>query len=245
MNSGTISREFRFNGVDAEWADRRVRLGLEECFRCGIHPLAWETPHYSASASNYHAFAKYFDTFYDRVMSAELAGTQQLFPYPVRLREYGVTVVPENLGYVEINNPDPSLILRGAERMKVVRDGIASFFFHPFVPIVHLKTIVRGLKNEGWVFQSIRDFPCNLRTESCWVTSEGGEGKIVLANQYAHVLHLDRKGKVMAEDFCPGPSLGCRNAANHPRRRRPVSFSKDWMSFRPSDEIPFGQIWPG
>jgi uncharacterized protein YdaL len=193
---------------DAEWADRRVRLGLAECFRCQIHPLAWETPHYSASASDYRTFAKYFDTFYDRVMSAELAGTQQPFPYPVQLREYGVTVVPENLGYVEINNPDPSLILRGAERMKVVRDGMASFFFHPFVPIAHLKTIVRGLKKEGWVFHSIRDFPCNLRTESCWVTSEGGEGKIVLANQYAHVLQRNRKGKVITENFAPTRRLG-------------------------------------
>ena len=40
------------------------------------------------------------------------------------------------------------------------------------------------------------------------MTSEGGEGKIVLANQYAHVLHLDRKGKVMAENFASTRRLG-------------------------------------
>ncbi len=103
-------------------------------------------------------------------MSAKLAGTQQPFPYPVRLREYGVNVIPENLGYIDIDDPDPGPILLGAKRMQIVRDGVASFFFHPFVPLQHLKTTIRGMKEAGWEFVSLRDFPCHLRTESRWVS---------------------------------------------------------------------------
>ena len=191
-----------------DWVGERIKLGLEECLRCGLYPLAWETPHYSASQSDYQIIARFFDTFYDRLMAAELVGTQQIFPYPCYIEEFKIRIVPENLGYVDFEKPDPEDLIRRARRMLVVRDGLASFFFHPFVPLKYLQEICLSLEAMGWKFVSLRDFPCNLRTESLWVTSEGGEATIVLRGEYLHELLIDREGRLIREKYSAEPIDG-------------------------------------
>lgn len=191
-----------------DWIDERIKRALDECLANGLYPLAWETPHYSASQNTYQTIAKYFDTFNDRIMAAEISGTQQILPYPVTLKNLGVTLVPENLGYVKYGNPNPQEIVAAAKKMLAVRDGLASFFFHSFVPRKHLKFILKNMKKQGWTFISIRDFPCNLRTESRWVTSAGGQGTIPLANQYLREIKIDRSGRLLHEDVSATRATG-------------------------------------
>ncbi|RZL43926.1 MAG: DUF2334 domain-containing protein [Variovorax sp.] len=66
----------------------------------------------------------------------------QFFPYVIQRDHYGQRILPENLGNIEydIREVDPSSnynytwqdLKLNAENAKVVRDGFASFFFHPF-----------------------------------------------------------------------------------------------------------------
>ncbi len=191
-----------------DWVEERIRLGLEECQRCGLYPLAWETPHYSASQNDYRLIARFFDSFYDRLMAAELVGTQQIFPYPCFLKDLGIKVIPENLGYVDYEKPDPDSLIDRARNMLTVRDGLASFFFHSFVPLSYLKKICLAMKDMGWEFISLRDFACNMRTDSLWVTSEGGEAVIHLRGEYVHELLLDREGRLMRENYSSRPGNG-------------------------------------
>jgi len=183
------------------WLSNRIKMGIAECFRNGLYPLAWETPHYSASQNDYKTIRKNFDTFYDQVMVAEVDGTQQPFPYPARLKDLDVKIIPENLGYVPIERPDTTLIIQAARKMLNVRDGMASFYFHPFVPIDYLKRIVKSMKAMGWEFVSIKDFPCNVITDSQWVTSSGGQEKITLLNQYLHEVLFDHTGRIQKETY--------------------------------------------
>ncbi len=191
-----------------DWVDQRIKLAIEECVKNGIYPLSWETPHYSASQNVYRTISKYFSTFNDRIMSAEISGTQQIFPYPANIKDLSVFVIPENLGFVDFQKPEPERVIENAKNMLVVRDGIASFFFHPFVPIKHLKKIVKEMKKMGWEFISLRDFPSDLKTDSLWVTSRGGEGKINLKNQYIHEILFDRSGKIIKEEFSSNRNNG-------------------------------------
>ncbi len=184
-----------------DWVEERIKLALSECIKNGIYPLAWETPHYSGSRNVYTTISKYFTTFNDRIMAVEISGTQQIFPYESKLKDFNIFIVPENLGYVDIKNPEPEKIIQNAKNMLVVRDGIASFFFHSFVPLKHLKKIVKEMKKMGWKFVSLKDFPSEMRTDYCWVTSREGEGKIHLRNQYIHEILMDRKGKIIREYF--------------------------------------------
>ena len=73
---------------------------------------------------------------------------------------YGSKVLPENLGSIE---PEPFFqfpmrfpedILGAAQRVRVVRDGFASFYFHPFLDIGYLQQTVEGLQGAGGTFVS-------------------------------------------------------------------------------------------
>lgn len=183
-----------------DWADQKINRGIAVFAENGLYPVAWETPHYSGSQDNYRTISRYFSAFNDRVMAAELSGTQQIFPYPVKLSDPDILVIPENLGYIDLENPDPDRIIDNARNMLVVRDGLASFFFHPFVPLKHLKKVIKGIKEQGWHFISIRDFDCRLETDSLRVKTGGGKNRIRLDNQYLHERLIDRKGRFI-EDF--------------------------------------------
>jgi uncharacterized protein YdaL len=132
----------------------RVTAGLWELTRFHFGPVAWETPHYVASPLASRAFPLAFDTTYQRVVYVTsdhpdlgahagkdfMAG--QIFPYPIARDYYGQRVLPENLGNIEydIHEVDPSSsytygweqIRENARYALAVRDGYASFFFHPF-----------------------------------------------------------------------------------------------------------------
>jgi uncharacterized protein YdaL len=81
----------------------------------------------------------------------------QLFPFVVR-DVYGTKVLPENIGNVE---PEdwfqykarlPEQIIADARRNLAVRDGFASFYFHPFFDIAYLKQTVEGIQAAGYTF---------------------------------------------------------------------------------------------
>ena len=133
-----------------------VDAGVKELAGSGYSAFAFEAPHYRASPRAYRAVAERFRVSYERayyytsespVLDPNAASRDfavgQFFPYPIKRDWYGRKVLPENLGNIEydISAIDPSSNLsygweelaRNAEVLHaVVRDGTASFFFHPF-----------------------------------------------------------------------------------------------------------------
>jgi len=81
----------------------------------------------------------------------------QFFPYVVK-DVYGAKVLPENLANyqpVPENNNTPRLladIVATARRNLAVRNGFASFFYHPYLGLPALKEIVSGIKGLGYTF---------------------------------------------------------------------------------------------
>ncbi len=157
--------------VDSQaWASGRVSAGRKAFTKAGLAvPTTFELPHYAGSMADYTAIRAVFSRRYDRGLYfggllkdgtpdyTRLNG--QFFPYPVK-DLYGFFVVPENLGSVEPewynNNPPrlPADILDTGRRNLVVRDGFASFFYHPYLGTGMLTQVVDGLKAQGWTFVS-------------------------------------------------------------------------------------------
>ena len=84
----------------------------------------------------------------------------QFFPYPIFRDQYGYKVVPENIGYYQ---PEPLAgyrpllpadLIRHAEKALVVRDGYASFFYHPNLGTAGLREIIDGIQALGYSFTS-------------------------------------------------------------------------------------------
>jgi uncharacterized protein YdaL len=130
-------------------------------------PTVFEFPHYAGSAIDYKTINSLFGKRYDRglyfpgvfsggtVDHSRLTG--QFFPYAVR-DVYGSAIVPENIGNIEPeafnNHPAklPADLIASAKRNLVVRDGTASFFYHPYLGTAHLKSTVEGIQALGYKF---------------------------------------------------------------------------------------------
>lgn len=140
------------------WALKRVDAGVADLApKNGTYqfqPFAFEVPHYQASPNAYAAIRQRFAKTHGRlvyytsdtpVLTSRVGrdfAVGQFFPYVIRQDHYGNRVIPENLGNIEydICAIDPTSCMAytwedlytNATYAKVVRDGFASFFFHPF-----------------------------------------------------------------------------------------------------------------
>ncbi|RSM65081.1 DUF2334 domain-containing protein [Kibdelosporangium aridum] len=165
-------------GDSVRWASERFALALGELAQVGLpDPEAFEFPHYTASAAGYQAATETFGVRYDRgtyfpgwcstkcgdIAQADPAGMYtQAFPYLVR-DVYGAVVVPENLGYIPPWSDAVELdhrigeVLSAARALRVVDDGIASFFFHPYLGTEALDRLIDGITAAGYRFVSLSD----------------------------------------------------------------------------------------
>jgi len=171
-----------------QWALDRLDAGLTEMASVGLTPFAWETPHYHASPKSHQAFVQRFDTAYMRAVyftsdnpdlnpsnpTRDIA-VGQFFPYVIYQDYYGQKIIPENLGNIEydISDIDPSSnfnftsqdLIANAEFSKTIRDGYASFFFHPFwlEPVLNkpgfqdLQNTINGIQALGFQFVDPRN----------------------------------------------------------------------------------------
>ncbi|AUI60087.1 DUF2334 domain-containing protein [Amycolatopsis sp. BJA-103] len=158
----------------AQWFDQRIATGLGEFRRVGLpEPTMFEFPHYGGSAVDYQQTTALFQGRYDRgsyyagfcpggrcgstatATSEQVYG--QFFPYPVR-DVYGANVVPENIGNVApiaFNQHAARTavdMLADAQSALVVRDNVASFFYHPFLGEGGLRDLVNSLRALGYRF---------------------------------------------------------------------------------------------
>jgi uncharacterized protein YdaL len=156
-------------GDSVEWASARFAAAERELEAVGVaRPAIFEFPHYAGSAASYRAAAARFAARYDRglyfggLLSGEVdhrSMVSQAFPYVVR-DVYGSRVLPENLGsyapraFHEYPRRTPREIVAAARRQRVVRDGFASFFYHPVFGVDPLVEILDGVQAAGFEFVS-------------------------------------------------------------------------------------------
>ncbi|MGY1727085.1 DUF2334 domain-containing protein [Geodermatophilus sp. SYSU D01062] len=155
-------------GDGAAYVNSRVDAAAAEFRAVGLPvPTIFEFPHYAGSAADYRAIGQRFTTRYERTLyfGGLLTTGQpdysrihgQFFPYPVT-DIYGTRVLPENIGNYEPeafnNHPArfPADIVASARANLVVRDGYASFFYHPYLGTAALREIVNGIKGLGYTF---------------------------------------------------------------------------------------------
>ncbi len=164
-------------GDCARWVRTRLRLAHRILDRCGLKAVAWNTPHYIASETDYRELARHFTRFVDSGQyyavdpAGKLVGEGQMMPYVLR-DVYGCLRIPETLGYFNFTATDDEALRRPEEMLKLaraqlgVRDGWASFFFHIDKPLAAVKETILGLKAMGYTFvpvTSVPEFPAKKR----------------------------------------------------------------------------------
>jgi uncharacterized protein YdaL len=148
-----------------DYVERKMRLGLEECWKNGIYPLLWETPHYTASQSDYQVFSEFFNTAMEQRLAIDNSDYSQYFPYIIEKDLHGQRIIPEDLGYIP-QSPDDAFeeaavqnLLRGAKAELNVRDGFASAFIHPFIELKYITEYVDAIRDMGYTFMDVKTEP--------------------------------------------------------------------------------------
>jgi len=177
-------------GDSEEFVRQRLITGLNEFHRNGLYPLIWETPHYGASQLDYRVINQFFSTSYERRQTTDRHGADQLLPYLIHQHAAGGKIVPENLGYVPLSQPEAGPILDAARKILSIRDGVASFFFHEFVNHQILTQIVSGLKRQGYQFSNPRYINNEVYSPAFSLVSGTGVSKISLEKQYLQTFDL-------------------------------------------------------
>jgi hypothetical protein len=194
-------------GDSQAFVEKRIRLGLEECFKNGIYPVTWETPHYVGSEVDYQAIARIFSTSWERVLSSNNPDSGHFFPYP-SVDRFGRFIIPESLGYISIEKPDPEELIANARRLRAVRDGVASFFFHPFMDREYLARTLDGIEQLGYHFISIRDYDCKVQLDDRLVQTYTETVRLPLKNHYLHKLRQRENGAILGESYSEKPING-------------------------------------
>ncbi len=187
--------------------EQRIRLGLKECFKNGIYPVTWETPHYMASEVDYRTIAQFFNTSWDDIPSVNNSESEHFFPYTT-VDRYGRFIIPESLGFISLERPDPDLLVANAERLQVVRDGVAAFYFHPFMNRDYLVKVLDGIERLGYRFGSIRDYDCRVQMDERVIQTRSSPVRLTLHDQYLHRLLLPDIGGIVQESYSGRPITG-------------------------------------
>lgn len=195
-------------GETKESIKSRIEEGLKECWAHGIYPLIWETPHYTASQEFYSVISDVFSLSMERRQAVNKKGTDQYFPYLIIPDRFGQVIIPENMGYVPLEDPRSELITNRSQNMKVVRDGVASFFFHPFVDLKVLKNIVKTMKDQGYVFTNCSGLPVKVKTSFGLLTNQAGKIHIKTSTLSGEEKKLAFPGITRAQDEVVADSQG-------------------------------------
>ncbi|NPT39792.1 DUF2334 domain-containing protein [Paraburkholderia sp. 1N] len=165
------------------WAAGRMIEGLAEFTLNGYKVAGWAAPQYQMSPNAAAAAALEFPTSFQRAVYYTATDPQlgtgapnqdfsagQFFPYIINSDYYGERIIPENLGCIQYNicTIDPfscvtypwQQLVTNAQYGLVVRDGFASFFFHPYwlesglnVPAYSdFQSLITGITNLGYTW---------------------------------------------------------------------------------------------
>lgn len=167
----------------------RIQAGRNDLSSNGYEPVAWETPHYQASALSMKAVPAIYAKTYQRAVyytadapdfnaaKGKDFSVGQFFPYMIKRDHYGQKVIPENLGNFEYDLSATfggsnlvyswQDIQKNAEYAMAVRDGFGSFFFHPFLldkdlnlpALKDLQSLVKAMTALGYRWTSPSALP--------------------------------------------------------------------------------------
>jgi uncharacterized protein DUF2334 len=182
-----------------ELVREKLQAALDELFLSDVYPISWETPHYAASQLDYAEFARVFSVMNEQT-TIDGRGSQQAFPFPT-VDSRGYRIVPENIGYLPASNPDPARLVANARGMLAVRDGLASAFVHGFLDARLIRDTVRGIKDLGYEFVSLRDFDCRVSADDRLIATGRAARDIKLRDSYLHEFLIGSDGQRRQETW--------------------------------------------
>lgn len=185
----------------------KIETGIDEFVKNGLHPIAWETPHYMASVEALSVISQYFSTSIEQRMVINDYYYSQHFPFIIHKDIYGQKVYPENLGYVPLkpdvtdSRADVENLIKNTDGIKQVRDGIACAFFHPFLDPGLLKILADGIAAKGFTFIDLKEQPHRVKSKTSVILCGTQSFNLEMDNSYLHEQYFDQEDNLMKRSF--------------------------------------------
>ncbi|UOQ48289.1 DUF2334 domain-containing protein [Gracilibacillus caseinilyticus] len=135
-----------------------IENGINELAANNLYPVAFEAPHYAMSQNGYNVVSEYFNTYIGQVQLSDQDWRMMTDVPAVSEPDflYGMTLLPETIRYVRYDQTDSLQDMEALmNEVSVVRDGVISGFYHPFLGVNGLKKLVTALESKfgpdiGW-----------------------------------------------------------------------------------------------
>lgn len=200
-----------------EYVRVRIQRGIDEMRKNGIYPIVFETPHYVCSQLDYSVIDRFFSAEYGRRQVIDQTGFDQLVPYYIARHPSGNSIIPENLGYIPNDRQEAAPLLRSAKNNLAVRDGFASFFFHPWIERQALRDLVTGIRGLGYEFSDIRNLQLKMQAQGIVHVTGNSEAVLDPQGGFLRTFYLDANGGRHEEWTSSSPvSVEFRKAARCP-----------------------------
>lgn len=163
---------------EKEYTETKLNKGIQELTGFGLYPLAFEAPHYTMSQHGYEIASQFFSTYVGQMqLSDENWQVMDSAPYTTSPSfTHGMTVLPETLGYVEPdNNHAAEEIVQKAKQQLLVRDGMVSFFYHPYLGAERLEEVVGGLKEMRIDWIDLKEEDTTVQSDEVVITTVDGQ----------------------------------------------------------------------
>lgn len=142
---------------ETSYINTKVKKAIQEMVSLGLHPLAFEAPHYTMSQSGYEILSEHFSTYIGQLQLGDrdwrIMAASPYVSYPGFL--HGMKLLPETIGYVEPENPEAiDQMMKAAENIQVVRDGYIAGFFHPYLGVEKFTELIQRMEilpNLNWI----------------------------------------------------------------------------------------------
>ncbi|WP_085506063.1 DUF2334 domain-containing protein [Thalassobacillus devorans] len=164
---------------EKSYVEEKITKGIHELSGFGLKPLAFEAPHYTMSQNGYQTVANHYSTYVGQLqLSDKDWETMDSTPYitnPSMLD--GMTLLPETLGYVQPDNTEAmDIIMAKAEKQLIVRDGMLSVFYHPYLGVDKFKELLERLETLpeiDWI--DLKEEEAMATTSKLTITAKDGE----------------------------------------------------------------------
>lgn len=147
-------------GENPDWAWERLNQAIIDLQALGLPLQGVTVPHYAMAGKTYRQLRQNIGLLAGCPQMSDRSRQTQKIPYMLKKDQYGYWVVPENLGYVAVTQEQPVAgMLQAAAEIAVVRDCTVGGFFHPYLDVRHLISLVEGLREQGFSFVDVRSLP--------------------------------------------------------------------------------------
>jgi hypothetical protein len=103
------------------------------------------------------------------------------------------------------DNKTAEPLIRCADNNLAVRDGFASFFFHPWIETKVLKDLVNGIREHGYQFSDIRLLPLNVKNSDFSIITGTQNVTIEPNGKFINTFFIDQAGRKCKSWFSDEP----------------------------------------